>query len=385
MQQPTIKIILRSNFKRSDDSRSICLRYIQNRKVKLISLGLSVKVKQWDKRNSRIKQSTPASYSANTLLESYENKARQILFDHRVSGKPIAYSIFKRLFKDENYGNESFYTFVESKLKEEEKELAPGTLTGYKHQLNKLISFQGELQFNEITVSFIEVYKRYLAQKRDKPNNENSITKSLTFIKSMLNRAKRAGLIEAHVFENEVKVGRIVGNREFLTLNELEKLTQLYLKNELSKGKQNVLRYFLFDCYTGLRYSDIRDFSFKDIQDDNWISIVMNKGEDPVRIPIISRARKLLPERGLDNQKVFRVLTDQPTNRYLKEIMKTAEIPKHITFHCARHTFATCSIDLGIPIEIVQKVLGHKDLRTTAIYAKIRDGRKEEEMRKWNK
>jgi len=348
-------------------------------------LGLSVKVKQWDKRNSRIKQSTPASYSANTLLESYENKARQILFDHRVSGKPIAYSIFKRLFKDENYGNESFYTFVESKLKEEEKELAPGTLTGYKHQLNKLISFQGELQFNEITVSFIEVYKRYLAQKRDKPNNENSITKSLTFIKSMLNRAKRAGLIEAHVFENEVKVGRIVGNREFLTLNELEKLTQLYLKNELSKGKQNVLRYFLFDCYTGLRYSDIRDFSFKDIQDDNWISIVMNKGEDPVRIPIISRARKLLPERGLDNQKVFRVLTDQPTNRYLKEIMKTAEIPKHITFHCARHTFATCSIDLGIPIEIVQKVLGHKDLRTTAIYAKIRDGRKEEEMRKWNK
>ena len=138
MKQPTIKIILRSNFKRSDGSRSICLRYIQNRKTYLISLNIPVNQKYWDYKNRRVKQTGPNSYSINTLLDESEIKAKKILFDHRVSRKPITYSIFKRLFKDENYGNESFYVFVESKLKELERDLAPGTLKGYKDQINKL-------------------------------------------------------------------------------------------------------------------------------------------------------------------------------------------------------------------------------------------------------
>ena len=384
MQQPTIKIILRSNFKRSDGSRSVCLRYIQNRKVYLISFNIPVLQKHWDKRNGRLKQSTPNSYSINTLLDSYENKARAILFDHRVNGKPITYSIFRRLFKDENYGNESFYAFVETKMKEEEKELAPGTITGYNHQLNKLKSFQGELQFNEITSSFIEAYQKYLAHKRDKPNNVNSIAKSMSFIRSMLYRAKKVGLIDGHVFENEMKVARIEGDREFLNLSELGKLEDLFQDGTLKKNKQNVLRYFLFACYTGLRYSDIRELRFSNIQDDNWISLIMVKTKDPVRIPIIPKARKLLPEKGFESQQVFRVLTDQPTNRYLKEIMQIAGISKQISFHCARHTFATCSMDLGISLEVVSKTLGHEDIKTTAIYARIRDGLKEKEMLKWN-
>ena len=385
MNQPTIKIILRSNFKRSDGSRSICLRYIQNRKVYLISLNIPVLQKNWDKRNGRLKQSTPDSYPINTLLDSYENKAKTIRFDHRVHGKPITYSIFKRLFRDENYGNESFYTFVESRIKEEEKELAPGTMTGYNHQLNKLRSFQGELQFNEITGSFIEAYQKYLAHKRDKPNNSNSIAKSMSFIRSMLYRAKKSGLIDGHVFENEMKVARIEGDREFLNLSELGKLEELFQDGTLKQNKQNVLRYFLFACYTGLRYSDIREIRFCNIQDDNWISLKMVKTKDPVRIPIIPRARRLLTEKGFESQKVFRVLTDQPTNRYLKEIIKTAGISKRISFHCARHTYATCSMDLGISLEVVSRVLGHTDIKTTAIYAKIRDGRKEKEMQKWDK
>ncbi len=383
MHQPTVKVVLRSNFIRSDETRTIALRYIQNRKINLISLNLSANPRHWDARKSRLKTSAPDSFNKNTLLESYENKARQIIFEHRVNDKPISYHAFKRLFNDENYGNESFYAFVESKLKELEKELAQGTLKGYRDQLNKMKSFQGDLLFNDITPSFLEAYKKHLAQKRDKPNNANSIAKSMSFIRSMLYRAKKAGLIESNVFESEAKVGRIIGNREFLSLEDLTKLEELYHSSKLKKSHQGVLRYFLFACYTGLRYSDIRELKFKNIQ-DNWISLWMIKTKDPVRIRIIDKAERLLPERGFDNQKVFRVLSDQPTNRYLKDIMKIAEIPKQISFHCARHTFATCSLDLGIPIEVVSKVLGHKDLKTTAIYAKIRDGLKKKEMEKWN-
>lgn len=384
MNLPSIKIVLRSNFLRSDGSRSICLRYIQNRKVFLIALDISVQVKYWDSKRDRLKKTAPDSYSINTLLDSYENKARNILFDHRVNGKPITYSMFKRLFNDENYGNESFYAFVETKLEELEKELAPGTLKGYNDQLNKMKSFQGDLQFNEITVSYIEAYKKYLAQKRDKPNNPNSISKSLSFIRSMLYRAKAAKVIETHVFEDEIKIGRIVGAREALTLSELKRLEDLYGKQSLSKGRQNVLRYFLFACYTGLRYSDIRELRAKDIIDNSWISIRMIKTGDPVKIPLIKKAINLLPGHGYDNQRVFRILTDQPTNRYLKDIMKILGIQKNISFHCARHTFATCSMDQGISLEVVSKVLGHTEMKTTEIYAKIRDGLKEKEMKKWD-
>lgn len=384
MSQPTIKIILRSNFKRSDESRSVCLRYTQQRKIYLISLDIPVKDKFWDKKRSRLKPGAPDSFTINTLVDSYENKARNILFDHRVNGKPITYSIFKRLFKDENYGNESFYVFVESKLKELKDELAPATSKGYQDQLNKLKAFQGELQFNEITVSFLEAYRKCLAQQRNKPNNANSIAKSMSFIRSMLYRAKKAGLIEHHVFENEMRVGRIEGDREFLTIKELNTLEHLYISKTLSRSKKNVLRYFLFACYTGLRYSDIKALNFSNIN-DNWISVLMTKTKDPVRIPMIKKAKDLLPDPGFENQKVFKVLTDQPTNRYLKDIMKVAGIPKHISFHCARHTFATCSMDHGISLEVVSKVLGHTDIKTTAIYAKIRDGLKEKEMEKWER
>lgn len=100
---------------------------------------------------------------------------------------------------------------------------------------------------------------------------------------------------------------------------------------------------------------------------------------------MILKAKELLPEQGFDNQNVFKVLTDQPTNRYLKDIMITAGISKHMSFHCSRHTFGTCSLDFGIPIEVVSKILGHTDIKTTAIYAQIRDGLKEQEMGKWNK
>lgn len=76
-------------------------------------------------------------------------------------------------------------------------------------------------------------------------------------------------------------------------------------------------------------------------------------------------------------------MTDQATNRYLKEIMLTAEIPKHISFHCARHTFATIGIEIGMRLDIISKILGHTDLKTTQIYSKYSIAVKRKEMEKW--
>jgi len=95
-----------------------------------------------------------------------------------------------------------------------------------------------------------------------------------------------------------------------------------------------------------------------------------------VRIPLINRSKPLIPENKpfiSREQKVFHVLTDQPTNRYLKRIMKHSEIDKLISFDCSRHTFATNGLSLGIPLEVIKSLLGHTDIKTNLIYAKLED------------
>jgi integrase len=107
------------------------------------------------------------------------------------------------------------------------------------------------------------------------------------------------------------------------------------------------------------------------------------KTDEVVRVPLMPKALELIPPRTMEGMPVFRVRDNNTTNNHLREIMALQGIGKGITMHSGRHTFATCSLDLGIPLEVVSKILGHTDTRTTAIYARIRDGLKEKEMRKW--
>jgi integrase len=113
-----------------------------------------------------------------------------------------------------------------------------------------------------------------------------------------------------------------------------------------------------------------------------FIEIQMYKTKLQVSIPLISKAKDLMPKKYSANQDVFRVLSNQKTNQYLKEIIKAAGIDKNITFHSARHTLASNGLEMGIPIEVISKILGHTELKTTQIYAKVNDGLKYKEMLK---
>jgi site-specific recombinase XerD len=103
-----------------------------------------------------------------------------------------------------------------------------------------------------------------------------------------------------------------------------------------------------------------------------------------VSIPLSEKAKSLLPEKSLPNKPVFKVYTNQVTNRHLKTIAEDAEIEKELTFHCARHTWATITLDLTGDIALVSNVLGHADIKTTQIYAKVLEQKKKEAMDKWD-
>jgi len=133
-----------------------------------------------------------------------------------------------------------------------------------------------------------------------------------------------------------------------------------------------------------LRYKDIKHLRFRDIKEGKYISIQMIKTKENVLIPLNEKAKRLIPEGHFKNQLIFRVISNQPSNRYLKDIKNKVGIDKKITVHCARHTFATISRSEDIGYDTISKFLGHTDIKTTKIYTKYELEHLTREMEKWN-
>lgn len=174
------------------------------------------------------------------------------------------------------------------------------------------------------------------------------------------------------------------GTREFLSLEEIKALIKTDCKNEHLK------RAFLFCCLVGLRYSDVSAITWSelttDIEGDAILRFKMKKvGRE--NTPYVSdEALKWLPERGEagDDDTIFNLPRNDSANYQLAKWVKTAGITKKITFHCSRHTAATLNLALGVPMEIVSKMLGHTKLATTQIYAKLLDKQRKAAVNKQN-
>jgi len=371
------KIIQRTDFTKKDGTKPICIRLTINRKIKNYSLNISCNQDHWNETKSFIKDAYDDNGKSNLIIANAKAKTEKILFDYALNNKVLTFVDFEREFFAPIFQDNSFHAYLNYTIKETDGILSKETIRTHLALASKLKKFRPNLSFTEISTHFLDSYKTYLI--RELKNNQNTYNKSLVFIKSMLNRAVKDGAIKINPVK-EYKIHRVNGTREFLTIQELQKLEDLMKKN-LKPNLRQVLKYFLFACYTGLRYQDIKNLKYGNI-DNNMITILMHKTKERVTVPMIKKSRALLGNE-FPEQKVFKVFVNQVTNRYLKELAGKAQIKKKISFHCSRHTFATVSMELGIPIEYVSSLLGHKDLKTTRIYAKILDYKKIEAMKKW--
>lgn len=164
------------------------------------------------------------------------------------------------------------------------------------------------------------------------------------------------------------------GSRMFLTLEEVKCLMLFKLPKE-HRNLEEVKEMFLFSCFTGLRFSDVINLRWKNILfEDMKIDINMVKTSNDLKLPMIEPAAAILKRLKRFHHPetyVFKRITNQAINRSLKVIIRLAEIEKTITFHCARHTFATNHIEIGTPIYNVKELLGHQSVDDTEIYAKL--------------
>lgn len=191
-----------------------------------------------------------------------------------------------------------------------------------------------------------------------------------------LNKAVKNELIDKNPCEaipSEDKPQRSESNREYLTLEEVKKLIDTECKDV------RVKRLFLFSCFTGLRYKDIFNLRWKNIvtieEGVYQIETVQQKTQTKVVIPLSDNALQWLPERGMDGEenRIFMMPESSCAYDYLHDWSKKAGIRKNVTFHVGRHTYATLLLYYGADLYTVSKLLGHKSVKTTQIYAKVMD------------
>ncbi|HQF10660.1 MAG TPA: site-specific integrase [Paludibacteraceae bacterium] len=292
---------------------------------------------------------------------NFETFEKEYLFDEKVNGSQTDY-----------------FQFAENELRLKDKIWCYQHFRQHYYELQKLKKFKNEVIIEKIDVRFIDEYVHYMTVKLN--NKINTVNKTLKKMKTILNIAVQKNVIEKNPFVN-YKIKSEKTHRVFLTNEELEKLYQFYFNYKRDDKYKTVLHYFLFACYTGLRYSDIEQLKWNHII-ENQIYLVQHKTNELVQIPLSENAISLLPEKRSEH--IFDVLSNQKSNEYLKILMEKAGIEKDVSFHTARHTFATLSLELGINLRVVQKLLGHQKISTTQIYTAVTDKVLLNEMKKWN-
>lgn len=251
--------------------------------------------------------------------------------------------------------------------------------------------FRGDyIAFRDVDKEFLSEFTDYLRQmpkaskygvlKAGGRLSNNSVVSYYGTLRTAINRAYKEGIITVNPtkeFDFASKVRQEPSRREYLTIDELKTLINTECRHEIVK------RAFLFSCLCGLRVSDIRKLRWCDLQQSGGrvrIEITMQKTKEPLYLPISDEALKWLPERGEANDSdfIFPLTHEGTVNDTLQHWAKVAGITKHISFHTARHTHATMMLTLGADLYTVSKLLGHKNIATTQIYAKIVDKKKEE-------
>lgn len=358
------------------------------------STGHYIEESKWSADFAKIKGNSEEARSINNqlyLLRASVFETEKRLF---MSNAEITFETFK----NEHQGKKEKERLLIPIFKEHNRkikelvgiEYAPGTLERYETSLKHTKEFLqwkynlSDINIEKIDHAFITEYEFYLRSERKCANNT-----SVKYIKNfhkIINQCLANGWLSKDPFANyKAKVKEVV--RVFLTETEIESLLN---KKFVSERLELVRDIFVFSCFTGLAYIDVKQLSKENIglgiDGDKWIFKNRQKTDTASKIPLLPMAQLIIDKYEehpvcKNENRLLPILSNQKMNAYLKEIADVCGINKELTFHIARHTFATTvTLSNGVPLETVSKMLGHTNLKTTQHYAKILDKKISEDM-----
>lgn len=374
---------------------TIYLRITVNGKRAEVSTMRKVSISKWNAKANKVMGYTSEAKQTNRNLDIIKNRLYEIYQNLSSDNMEV---VSAKSIRDEYIGSNkrrklTLELFEEHNLRMERlvgKEFSFRTLQRYKTTKKHLTKFietnysLNDYAVNKIDVSFVNGFIYHL--KAEQNLSHNSALKYVAYFKKIIRVAYANGWLDKDPFYN-FKLRPNTIDKEFLSKDELVKLIQ----SDFSIPRlEHVRDVFVFSCYTGLAYVDIEKLTGSDIvigiDGKRWIKVKRTKTKSLSSIPILPIVEQIISKYSGQtkfNGKLLPVYSNQRTNGYLKEIGNLTEITKKLTFHMARHTFATTvTLSNGVPIESVSKMLGHKSLKTTQHYAKILDSKLSEDMEK---
>jgi len=358
----TAKIVIKDDYVRSDGTCALHLQVFIMGKRKKLPIYISVCPGDFDKKKQRVKPKAPFAKDFNLIIEKALADINKIEISYRLAGEVL--DIDKLVHEYQNPSSRiDFIKFWELEMvnQKETKDIAT-----YKQQmssLRKVKKYKESILFYEITPQFFAAMIRHFEKvEKNEPWTIQTVSKNF---KKYLHIANNKGIVTPLNFK-DIKTGRCVSNRTFLDAVEIKRLNQYYTSDFINESLKAILGRFLFSCFTGLRISDIKAITKENIVGDTLIFFSQKTG----KLQRIQLNQSALSFVGDDA--IFTGDYSEPhINLELKTIAKTCGIKKHITFHVARHSFATNFLICGGRVEVLQKLLGHSNIRETMDYVHI--------------
>ncbi len=374
----------------------IYVRITVNGKRANISLKYNADIRTWDANRQKAKGNSEAARTLNQYLDQVHSQIVQLYQDLKFKGQLITSELVKAEYLGESDNSKTLQNLLEYHTQKTEKTLAIGTIRNFEvtqgyvnRYLNNVLNTP-DIYLKELNYKFICDFANFLhcywPKGHPKAMSNNTVMKHIQRFRKIATLGYHLEWMDRDPF---VRWKPIYEKRErpYLTDNELSNIETYYFP---IARLERVRDLFIFSCYTGIAYIDIMNLTndniLKGIDGNDWIFTNRQKTKSPVKVPLLRKAQELLHKYQNHpmtqvTETLFPVITNEKVNFYLKEIAEAVGLKKNLTFHMARHTFATTvTLSNGVPIETVSKLLGHSKIASTQVYARVIERKISEDM-----
>lgn len=396
-QTISVAFFARKDRATDDGLKPIFMRISLMNKRLTLATKILVKPNEWSDQNGKLKTNSEEARRVNKMLDAFKMRAFDYQRELMNEGKDVTLENMKAKWYGLSLERQRMLMEVFKQHNEQMKalvnrEFSPLTLERYETSFRHTQEFMKwkykieDIDIKKLNYEFIADYEFWLKSQRK--CDHNTTVKYLSNFKKIVHICIKNGWLDRDPFVGFKMTKREV-ERPFLVEEELNRIIN---KKFLAPRMNQVKDIFIFCCYTGLAYADVEKLTREEIttgiDGEKWIWTNRQKTDTATRIPLLPQALEILDRYKNDPQcvnkgRLLPVLSNQKMNTYLKEIADACDITKKMTFHTARHTFATTvTLSNGVPIETVSKMLGHRNLKTTQHYARILDLKVSEDMSK---
>ena len=354
--------IVRRDYVNAKGKSPLYLHATQNSKRERLPLDLFIRPELWIPERCRLKPVDVHARDMNLILDNIDSKITSIRTSYRLSEKFLSLEKFVQEFRNA-IPRMDFIAFMTYQLDQERALLGTGTYNKHRAVIEKLRKWKGQIFFTELDHGFLTKVR---TEFKRQGNADTTIESNMSTVKKFIGAAEKMGIRMA-IQSSEIKVGNTNGDRTDLRPEELRTLRQYFMDPFTPPRYKLVTGYFLFACFTGLRISDVQQLTRRQVNEDQFMFNSIKTGKRQY-ISISNKLREILEE---DYNLFVKKVSDVEMNRVLKHVARICRFQKHLTFHVARHSFATNFLRMGGRVQDLQKILGHSEIRETMIYVHI--------------